>query len=119
MSRSRKYANDAEAIRQNRNASARRSREKNDSIKEIGPLPPVVNSERRERCRDDLLTFMLTYGGTEEADSLYLFRSPFCEEQIHMIKTLEQVLKFGGEVPLCIFRGGCKTTICEWGALWS
>ena len=119
MGRSRKYQSTAEAVQANREASARRSREKNESVKEIGPLPDVVDPERKERCRESLLEFMMTYGGSEDAAECFVFTSPFCEEQLYMISTLEQVLKFGGEIPLCIFRGGCKTTFCEWGILWA
>ena len=36
-----------------------------------------------------------------------------------MIRTLQDVLLHGGELPLCIFRGGFKTTLCEWGLFWA
>lgn len=119
MGRNRIYQSPKESARINRENAARRSREANESVKEIGPLPDVVNQERKARCRESLLDFMLTYGGTKAAEGCYVFTSPFCEEQLYMIRTLEQVLKYGGEIPLCIFRGGCKTTFCEWGILWA
>ena len=117
--RQRIYNTKEEYALANREKAAARSREANASVKEIGPLPDVVNPERKERCKESLLDFMLTYGGTEASEGQYVFTSPFCEEQIYMINTLEQVLKYGGEIPLCIFRGGCKTTFCEWGILWA
>lgn len=113
------YQTKAEAAQANREKAAARSREQNASVKEIGPLPRVKNPKRKARCKDSLLDFMLTYGGTEASEGLYVFTSPFCDEQLYMINTLEQVLKYGGEIPLCIFRGGCKTTFCEWGILWA
>lgn len=115
----RRYATHEDYCRANREASARRSRERNDSIKEIGPLPSVQDPMRKARCRESLLDFMMTYGGSEEAGEGYDFTKPFCPEQIEMIHSVEDVLMHGGEMPLCIFRGGCKTTICEWGVLWS
>lgn len=113
------YQTREEAAQANREKAAARSREQNASVKEIGPLPRVKNPKRKARCKDSLLEFMLTYGGTEASEGLYVFTSPFCDEQLYMINTLEQVLKYGGEIPLCIFRGGCKTTFCEWGILWA
>ena len=115
----RKYATQEEAAQANRNNAALRSREQNASVKEIGPLPEVVDPDRKARCKESLLDFMLTYGGTVASESQYIFTTPFCDEQLYMIRTLEQVLKYGGEIPLCIFRGGCKTTFCEWGILWA
>lgn len=113
------YATHEDYCRANREASARRSRERNDSIKEIGPLPEVQDPERKERCGESLLDFMLTYGGSPEAGEGYDFTKTFCPEQEEMIRCVEDVLKHGGEMPLCIFRGGCKTTICEWGVTWA
>lgn len=113
------YQTRKEAAQANREKAAARSREQNASVKEIGPLPKVKNPKRKARCKDSLLEFMLTYGGTEQSEGQYVFTTPFCDEQIYMINTLEQVLKYGGEIPLCIFRGGCKTTFCEWGILWA
>lgn len=118
MGRKRLYSTE-QAARRNRELSARRSREQNESVKEIGPLPEVEDPKRKERCRESLLQFMLTYGGSPEAEECFIFTNPFCDEQVYMIETLEQILKFGGEMPLCIFRGGCKTTICEWGITWA
>lgn len=119
MGRKRKYKTNEQAAIANRNKAAWKSREKNESVKEIGPLPEVEDAARRGRCQESLLEFMNTYGGDDSAEECYVFTSPFCEEQLYMIETLEQTLKYGGEVPLCIFRGGCKTTICEWGILWA
>lgn len=118
MGRKRIYESNEVAVERNREMAVRRSREKNDSVKEIGPLPKVVNPSRKRRCRKSLLDFMLTYGG-EKAGEEFVFVQPFCDEQLYMIRTLEDVLQHGGEVPLCIFRGGCKTTFCEWGLLWA
>jgi hypothetical protein len=38
-----------------------RQRKRRARLYEIGPLPPVADPERRERCRFDLLAFILTY----------------------------------------------------------
>jgi len=118
MGRPRLYDKE-EAAQRNRENAAKRSREQNESVKEIGPLPEVVNPDRKALCRESLYDFMMTYGGTADAETQYVFTTPFCDEQKYMIQTLEQVLKYGGEIPLCIFRGGCKTTFCEWGILWA
>ncbi|MDO4569113.1 MAG: phage terminase large subunit family protein, partial [Planctomycetia bacterium] len=118
MGRKRVYNSNEEAAQQNRNRAAERSREVAESVKEIAPLPKVLNPERKKRCRDSLLEFMQTYGGPD-AEELYTFLNPFCDEQLYMIQTLEDVLLHGGETALCTFRGGCKTTFCEWGLLWA
>lgn len=102
-----------------RERSLVRAREIQASIKEIGPLPAVANPERRRHAEESLLNWMMTYGGSEEAEECYYFTDPFCDEQLYMIEQVEQVLRHGGEVPLCIFRGGCKTTFCEWGILFA
>ncbi|MBE6428509.1 MAG: hypothetical protein E7028_08035 [Planctomycetaceae bacterium] len=119
MARRRIYASEAEAQEANRVNCNRHSRLRAMNLKEIGPLPEVRDPERKTRCREDLLQFMLEYGGNENAGMYYIFTKPFCEEQIEMIRGLESVLKHGGEHAMCIFRGGCKTTICEWGITWA
>lgn len=119
MGRNRKYHTNEEAAEANRKRAAEKSREKSEDLKEIGPLPKVVNPSRKAGCKKSLLNFMMTYGGTPEAEALFTFINPFCDEQRYLIQRIEDVLMHGGEAPLCIFRGGVKTTICEWGILWA
>ena len=119
MGRRKKYATQREAEEANRNKTAKRERDKNASVKEISPLPKVVNPERKERCRFNFGEFLQTYGADEAAGEGFTFIDPFCDEQLYMIHVLEDVLLHGGEIPLCIFRGGVKTTLCEWGMFWA
>lgn len=119
MGRPRIYANEAEAAQANRAKAAQYSRERSESVKEIGPLPSVSDVRRKEKCRNSLLDFMLEYGGNPKAALGYVFVNPFCDEQIALIRSVEDVLKHGGEMSLCIFRGAGKTTICEWGLFWA
>lgn len=44
-----------------RKAAAARSRKKSESGRDIGPLPPVQDPNRKERCKHDLELFGLTY----------------------------------------------------------
>lgn len=119
MRRRKKYETQRKAEEVNRNKTAQRERDENASVKEIGPLPEVVDPERKERCRLDFSDFLQTYGGDPAAGEGYTFTAPFCDEQKYMIHVLEDVLLHGGEIPLCIFRGGVKTTLCEWGMFWA
>lgn len=104
-----------------REETAARRRAMNALKKEIGPLPEVADTERRDRCRDDLLEFMLTYGRSDdpEQDASDLFTEPFCDEQIKIIRNMEDVALHGGDTAACIFRGAGKSMAAEWCALWS
>lgn len=119
MARKKIYGSKEEAAQANRENAARASRERSESVKEIGPLPEVRDIRRKEKCRGSLLDFMLEYGGDPVAGLGFVFSNPFCEEQITLIRAVEDVLKHGGEAALCIFRGAGKTTICEWGLIWA
>ena len=80
MGRHRLYNSAEEAAHRNRENAIRRSREQNASVKEIGPLPDVVNSKRKELCRESLYDFMMAYGGVPDAETQYVFTTPFCDE---------------------------------------
>lgn len=101
---------DIEVERERQRVKSRKNQEK---IADIGELPRVVNSERRERGRNDLLYFLQTYF----PDTTGL--SPFSFDHIEVIQRMQEVLTGGGKFANVVFRGFAKTTISENAAIWA
>ena len=89
---------------------ARRQREQSAAGREIGPLPPVADPERRERARDSLRVFCETYFPRR----FYLGWSP---AHLTAIERLERCTAAGGLFALAMPRGSGKSTLCECAAL--
>jgi len=80
----------------------------------VPKIPPPVDPDRREACRNDLHLFLRTY--FPHSTGL----SPFSEDHILAIKRMENsILKGGGIVLTCFPRGFGKTTISENLAIWA
>ena len=95
-----------------RDKMAARSREESAKVKEIGPLPPVVDPARRERCRESLRDFCLTYFAPR-------FPLPFSRDHDRVIAQLERCVRSGGQFALAMPRGSGKTTLVEVAILWA
>lgn len=91
---------------------AARNRERHESVREIGPPPPVANPDRRADCRTDLLRYLLTYHASA-------FPIPFCDDHIILISEVQRVILDGGCVVAAMPRGSGKTTICQRAELWA
>lgn len=96
-----------------RTAAAERSRQRSQDAADIGPPPPIVDPERRERCRLSLLDFLVTY--FPESTGL----NPFSEDHERAIKSIELAILKGGRYINAVYRGFAKTTISENAAIWA
>ena len=89
------------------------SRDQSTAVADIGKLPDVVNPERKEFCRLDLLGFLTSY--FPETTGL----KPFSGEQKAAIERIQIAMLQGGSRVLNLFpRGFAKTTISENAAIW-
>jgi hypothetical protein len=82
------------------------------SIREIGPLPEIVNPKRREECRDDLERFLVTYFPEQ-------FYMGLSADHRRVIQALEDAIRTGGLFAVAMPRGAGKTTICEGGCIYA
>ena len=98
---------------QHRTAAAERSRQRSADAADIGPPPPVVDPERKERCRFDLLEFLVTYFPNSTG------LNPFSDDHKRAIKSLELAILKGGRYINAVYRGFAKTTISENAAIWA
>ena len=85
---------------------------KTASAQEIGPLPAVVDPQRRERCSADLELYAMTYF----APTFYL---PFAPYQISMLDAFQNVIESGGRECHAVRRGGLKSTIARVATQWA
>lgn len=98
---------------QHRTAAAERSRQRSADAADIGPPPAVVDPERKERCRYNLLEFLVTYFPNSTG------LNPFSEDHVRAIKSLELAILKGGRYINAVYRGFAKTTISENAAIWA
>jgi hypothetical protein len=98
---------------QHRTAAAERSRERSKDAADIGPVPAVVDPERKERCRYSLLEFLITYFPNSTG------LNPFSDDHIRAIKSIELAILKGGRYINAVYRGFAKTTISENAAIWA
>lgn len=95
-----------------RSKAKERSRIRSAEKADIGLIPVVVNPERREACRLDLLKFLVTY--FPESCGL----SPFGADHIRLVQRLQEAMLLGGRFANAVYRGAAKTTISECAAIW-
>lgn len=85
---------------------------KTAASQEVGPLPPVANPERRERCRLDLVAFCREYF----APTFYLPLAPY---QVSMLERFQHVTLHSGRDCHAVRRGGLKSTCARAAAIWA
>jgi hypothetical protein len=95
-----------------RDRKARESREISLSGRDIGPLPDVVDTDRKAACERDLRLFCETY----LADSFTLAWSP---DHLVVLERIERSVLDGGLFAYAMPRGSGKTTLTEAGTLWA
>jgi hypothetical protein len=100
---------DYDAYRETR---AEQSRQRSRSGRDIGPIPPIANPERREACRHSLRLFCETYN----PEAFYLGWSP---DHLRMIERIEESVFHGALFAFAMPRGSGKTSICRMATLWS
>ena len=79
--------------------------------RDINELPAVADPKRRKRCEKSFKLFCETYF----AATFYL---PWSDDQLTVIKKIQQSVVAGGLFALGMPRGSGKTSLCERGALW-
>ena len=97
-------------LRSRRNAEVINA--KTAAAQEVGPLPGVVNPDRREFCRLDLVRFALTYF----ASTFYIELAPY---QTAMLDRFQAVILGGGREAHAVRRGGLKSTCARVAAIWA
>ena len=80
--------------------------------REISPMPPVADGQRRARCARDLRQFLLTYYPRK-------FKKPFGKIHLRLIQEIERVAIHGGKQAVAMPRGSGKTTICAASVVWA
>ena len=101
------------------NYASERSRKTAEAInaktaasQEVGPLPPIANPGRRERCKVDLVAFCREYF----APTFYLPLAPY---QVTMLERFQHVTLNAGKDCHAVRRGGLKSTCARAAAIWA
>lgn len=83
-----------------------------ESIRDIGPPPPIVNPRRRKKAIADLEYFLKAYFPRT-------FTFPFSDDHRRMISVLQRVATVGGLSAFAMPRGQGKTQIVLRAAIWA
>lgn len=102
----------ARSYEERRNAERDRQAEQSLAGRDIGPLPEVVNPDRKAACERNFQLFCESYF----PESYSLAWSP---DHLKVIEKIETAVLRGGLFALALPRGSGKTTITESAALWS
>jgi hypothetical protein len=95
-----------------RDKQAAISRQRSQTGRDIGDIPPIANPERREACRKSLRLFCETYN----PEAFYLGWSP---DHLRMIERIEESAYLGALFAFAMARGSGKTSICRMATLWA
>lgn len=82
------------------------------AAQEIAPLPPVVNPERKERCRYSFKSFCEEYFSS-------VFTLAWSEDHLFVISQIEKTVLTGQNIAIALPRGTGKTSLCTIGVLWA
>ncbi len=92
--------------------SRRKQAEQARKGRDIGPLPPVADPERKEACRLDLKRFYLTYHAPR-------FALEFSADHLVLIQRLQTTILEGGQQCFAFPRGSGKTTLVVGAVEWA
>lgn len=92
--------------------AAKRQADIAESGQEIGPPPPVVDADRREKCRNSFRLFCETYLRA-------WFYMGWSKDHLKAIKKIEMAVLEGRLFALAMPRGGGKTTLCLAAVIWA
>jgi hypothetical protein len=99
--------------RRHRELVAKKSRENSKSIREIAPIPPIVNAQRRIKAREDLKYFFEQYFPKR-------FALEWSSYHLKVIEKLQEIiLQGGGKFAIAMPRGSGKTTMIETAVIWA
>lgn len=108
-----KTADPIQSAEQKRSRDVERSRERTRRGSDIGEIPKVVNPDRRESCRLNLLLFLTTY--FPQSTGL----SPFSEDHHRVIERTQDCILRGGRFVNAVYRGFAKSTVSENAMIWA
>jgi hypothetical protein len=94
-----------EAYSRHRDAAAVRAREQSSQTRDIGPIPAIVDPDRRAECEQDLQLALETYFPD-------VFALGWSHQHIAVIDALQTTLRDGGLFALGMPRGSGKTSLC-------
>jgi hypothetical protein len=92
--------------------AAKRQAELSESGRDIGPLPDVVDAQRREACRFDLRLYCETYFPAT-------FVLEWSNDHLETIKAIQDAALRGELYFFAMPRGSGKTSLVEVAALWA
>ncbi|RMH16342.1 MAG: hypothetical protein D6701_09060, partial [Gemmatimonadetes bacterium] len=95
-----------------RERKAREARALSLSGRDIGPLPEVVDAERKASCARDFRAFCERYFPA----TFHLAWSP---DHLRVIAKIEQAVLEGGLFAMAMPRSSGKTSLCETACLWA
>lgn len=101
-----------EAWEVHRDREAARNRAKSAAGRDIGPIPPVENPERRADGASSLRRFCEIYGSA-------VFQLAWGENHLEELRRMEDAIRNGGLFAMADPRGDGKTTRCEWSVLFA
>ncbi len=108
----RRRDHDADAYRAHADTTAARQRRLAAAGREIGPIPPIADPDRRRATSADLATFAKAYF----PDTFYL---PFSPAHTAVIASLQRAATHGGLFAVAMPRGYGKTSLTWTAALWA
>jgi hypothetical protein len=106
------YAEKAKKQQSRRDYIAAKGAEQYSAVRDIGPIPEVLNLERRKSCKKNLALFLSTY----MPESFYL---DWSDDHYKIIKKTETAIFYGGLFALAMPRGSGKTTLVEGAVLFA
>jgi len=92
--------------------AAARARQQSRAGREIGPLPPVVDPQRRTAAGGSFRLFCETYFRE-------IFSLPWCNDHLKVIAKIETAVRHGGLFAVAMPRGSGKTSLCKAACLWA
>ena len=102
-----------EYVESHRNRMKQRSRDQYEDASDIGPIPPVVNPKRKEKCRENLGLFAVTYFPNSAG------LKPHSEAHKKVIARIQWSILEGQDIWNCVFRGFSKTTLAIIAVIWA
>lgn len=100
----------------------KQSREISVIAAEIGPLPEVVDPDRKEACRNDLLLFLTGRSGDKTVKPYFPHstgRHPVSADHEKFIRRLQSSILEGGRQVEAVYRYFGKTSIGEGTTIWA
>lgn len=95
-----------------RKSATKWAAEQSESVRDIGPIPKVVNPRRRAACARNFKLFCETYFPLT-------FLLSWSADHLKAIAKIEEAILHGGLFAFAMPRGSGKTSLCEAAAVWA